>query len=108
MGRPELGTKLNCTGCSERFYDLNRSPAVCPKCGAEQPLPKPRVYSKPGQSWRPRRQPAPIAAADDGPAVAASEVEETEEAAEDDADSDAESDEEAEVDKADERDPVAD
>jgi uncharacterized protein (TIGR02300 family) len=97
MGRPELGTKLTCAGCSERFYDLSRSPAVCPKCGVAQPPPKPSVYSKPSQGWRPRRQPAPAAAdADDGNAAAAAEAEETEEAAESDADPDLESDEEAE------------
>ena len=37
VGRPELGTKCACASCAERFYDLNRSPAVCPKCGATQP-----------------------------------------------------------------------
>jgi uncharacterized protein (TIGR02300 family) len=37
VGRPELGTKCACANCAERFYDLNRSPAVCPKCGAIQP-----------------------------------------------------------------------
>ncbi|HTW71187.1 MAG TPA: TIGR02300 family protein [Acetobacteraceae bacterium] len=37
MGRPELGTKCTCASCAARFYDLNRSPAVCPKCGAPQP-----------------------------------------------------------------------
>jgi uncharacterized protein (TIGR02300 family) len=87
MGRPELGSKLTCTGCSERFYDLNRSPAVCPKCGVQQALPKPRVYSKPGQSWRPRRPMGPVAAEpDDGNAVVASEAEDTEEAADEAAD----------------------
>ena len=37
MGRPELGAKCACASCAERFYDLNRSPAVCPKCGTTQP-----------------------------------------------------------------------
>jgi uncharacterized protein (TIGR02300 family) len=37
VGRRELGTKCTCASCAERFYDLNRSPAVCPKCGAPQP-----------------------------------------------------------------------
>jgi uncharacterized protein (TIGR02300 family) len=37
VGRSELGTKCACASCAERFYDLNRSPAVCPKCGATQP-----------------------------------------------------------------------
>lgn len=43
MGRPELGTKCACASCAERFYDLNRSPAICPKCGAQQPPPVPRT-----------------------------------------------------------------
>lgn len=33
VARPELGTKHTCTSCGTRFYDLNRSPFVCPKCG---------------------------------------------------------------------------
>ncbi|TAF38662.1 MAG: TIGR02300 family protein [Alphaproteobacteria bacterium] len=28
-----LGTKHNCSHCGTRFYDLNKDPAVCPKCG---------------------------------------------------------------------------
>jgi len=44
MAKPELGTKRVCVSCSTRFYDLMKSPAVCPKCGTEQPIdqPKPR------------------------------------------------------------------
>lgn len=41
MGKRGLGTKCTCTGCHERFYDLNRSPAICPKCGVQQPPEKP-------------------------------------------------------------------
>ncbi|MCX2560649.1 TIGR02300 family protein [Acetobacter farinalis] len=37
MSQPDLGTKRVCVSCGARFYDLNRSPAVCPKCGTEQP-----------------------------------------------------------------------
>ncbi len=33
MGKPELGTKRTCHACAARFYDLHRSPIVCPKCG---------------------------------------------------------------------------
>lgn len=29
----EWGTKRCCQGCSARFYDLSRTPIVCPKCG---------------------------------------------------------------------------
>lgn len=44
MAKPELGLKRVCVSCSARFYDLNRAPAICPKCGAEQPsdLPQPK------------------------------------------------------------------
>ena len=34
MARPELGTKRQCRSCGNRFYDLNRDPILCPKCGA--------------------------------------------------------------------------
>lgn len=27
------GVKRTCNACSARFYDLRKSPAVCPKCG---------------------------------------------------------------------------
>ncbi|GBR44208.1 MAG: TIGR02300 family protein [Gluconobacter potus] len=37
MAKPELGLKRTCVECSARFYDLNRVPAVCPKCGTTQP-----------------------------------------------------------------------
>ena len=42
MAKPELGTKRVCVACGTRFYDLTKSPAVCPKCGTEQPADQPR------------------------------------------------------------------
>ena len=42
MAKPELGTKRICVSCGTRFYDLGKSPAVCPKCGTEQPVEQPR------------------------------------------------------------------
>jgi uncharacterized protein (TIGR02300 family) len=33
VSKPELGTKRQCRNCSNRFYDLNRDPILCPKCG---------------------------------------------------------------------------
>ncbi len=33
MAKPELGTKRQCTSCGAKFYDLNKDPIVCPKCG---------------------------------------------------------------------------
>jgi uncharacterized protein (TIGR02300 family) len=32
--KPELGTKRLCASCSAKFYDLNKDPIHCPKCGA--------------------------------------------------------------------------
>ncbi|MEL7056185.1 MAG: TIGR02300 family protein [Pseudomonadota bacterium] len=32
MADPELGTKTVCPTCEAKFYDLNKRPAVCPKC----------------------------------------------------------------------------
>jgi uncharacterized protein (TIGR02300 family) len=65
MGRPELGSKCACVSCAERFYDLNRVPATCPKCGAQQPPEKLRVF-RPTRSTvefrRQTRQPIPVVA----------------------------------------------
>ena len=33
MARPELGLKRQCMSCAAKFYDLDRDPATCPKCG---------------------------------------------------------------------------
>lgn len=30
--KPDLGTKRTCANCGARFYDLDKSPVVCPKC----------------------------------------------------------------------------
>jgi len=43
MAKPELGMKRTCVACGARFYDLTKSPAVCPKCGTEQPADQPRL-----------------------------------------------------------------
>ena len=81
VGRPELGTKCACASCAERFYDLNRSPAVCPKCGATQPpvvarAPRPvrTNFSSPHMS----RRPLPAVAEEEAEPVAAVEDDEDE------------------------------
>ena len=33
VAKPELGSKRQCMSCGAKFYDLNKDPAVCPKCG---------------------------------------------------------------------------
>lgn len=35
MAKPEWGTKRVCKSCAAKFYDLKRSPILCPKCGAK-------------------------------------------------------------------------
>jgi uncharacterized protein (TIGR02300 family) len=66
MGKPELGTKRVCVACGARFYDLTKSPAICPKCGTEQPLDQPRPRRAPpgtgnvAEEKRPKK-PAPAA-----------------------------------------------
>jgi uncharacterized protein (TIGR02300 family) len=35
MVKPEWGIKRICQSCSASFYDMRRSPIVCPVCGTE-------------------------------------------------------------------------
>jgi len=42
MAKPDLGMKRSCVSCGAKFYDLAKQPAVCPKCGTEQPAEQPR------------------------------------------------------------------
>jgi uncharacterized protein (TIGR02300 family) len=87
VGRPELGTKCACASCAERFYDLNRSPAVCPKCGATQPPVAVRaarpVRPGPGSAYMSRRPPSVVAVEEPEPLAAVEE-----DAVEEDADED--------------------
>jgi uncharacterized protein (TIGR02300 family) len=44
VGKPELGNKHHCQNCGTRFFDLNKSPTSCPKCGTiSQAAPLPRA-----------------------------------------------------------------
>jgi uncharacterized protein (TIGR02300 family) len=61
MAKPELGTKRVCVACGARFYDLMKTPAICPKCGTEQPIEQPRPRRPSGnvvEDKRPKK-PAP-------------------------------------------------
>ena len=62
MAKPELGLKRICVACGTRFYDLTKSPAICPKCGTEQPADLPRARRPGGNvadEKRPKKAPAP-------------------------------------------------
>jgi uncharacterized protein (TIGR02300 family) len=50
MAKPELGLKRVCVACGTKFYDMMRAPAICPKCGTEQPAEQPKL----------KRAPAPV------------------------------------------------
>ena len=41
MAKPELGTKRLCGNCGAKFYDLAKSPIVCPKCSTVFVAPSP-------------------------------------------------------------------
>jgi uncharacterized protein (TIGR02300 family) len=78
MGRPEFGTKCTCTGCHQRFYDLNRTPVICPKCGAQQSPETPRGLQPSRNTFgglKPRQQPAAVTIDDDFEPAGTSEVE---------------------------------
>jgi uncharacterized protein (TIGR02300 family) len=62
MVKPELGIKRVCVSCGTKFYDLTKVPAVCPKCGTEQPIEQPRARRGGGnveEKARPKKAPAP-------------------------------------------------
>jgi uncharacterized protein (TIGR02300 family) len=33
VAKAELGTKRQCQNCGAKFFDLNKDPIICPKCG---------------------------------------------------------------------------
>lgn len=59
LAKPEWGTKRVCQSCAARFYDLGRSPIVCPSCGtvfdlevlnrARRARPSPRAAAVPDE-----------------------------------------------------------
>lgn len=64
MAKAELGTKRVCVACSAKFYDLQKVPAVCPKCGTEQPADVARSRRAGGNVVEEKR-PKKVAAAED-------------------------------------------
>ena len=65
MAKPELGTKRVCVSCSTTFYDLQKVPAVCPKCGTEQPAEVPRPRRAAGNVLDDKRPKKPAPGLDD-------------------------------------------
>jgi uncharacterized protein (TIGR02300 family) len=88
MAKSELGTKRVCVACGARFYDLTKVPAVCPKCGTEQPIEQPRPRRTGGNVIEERRpkKPAPAPGMEEAEIEVEGVEEEGEEALIEDAD----------------------
>ena len=90
MTKAEWGSKRTCPHCGAKFYDMMKSPIVCPKCAK---------VIEPDAAPKPRRSPPAQVKAPPPPVVvpAAVEPEELEVAEGDEEAADAEEAEEAEV-----------
>ncbi len=100
MSKPEFGTKHVCEACAERFYDLNRSPVICFKCGVQQAPPKPKVYRPmrgPADRGAFGRRPPPIAAEEKSEAADDLLVEDADAVGDDDSEIDDDTEVEIEV-----------
>ena len=67
VAKPELGNKHQCQNCGARFFDLNKSPIRCPKCGTvcqDAPLPL-MAHHATGSSLRAKSRFRTAAVADD-------------------------------------------
>ncbi|MBT3307392.1 MAG: TIGR02300 family protein [Rhodospirillaceae bacterium] len=98
MKKPNLGQKQTCKKCEARFFDLNKNPSVCPKCGEAFKTAKPRVkraavvpeevvvVETPSPEAAPVAAETPEAPSDDGEAKTDDEVDDLEAELEEDQD----------------------
>jgi uncharacterized protein (TIGR02300 family) len=56
MPELKLGIKHACFNCGTKFYDLAKSAAICPKCGADQRNAAQAVAPASSQATRKRRK----------------------------------------------------
>ena len=93
MAKPEWGTKRVCQSCGTRFYDLMRTPCVCPKC---QSVVETEVVFKPRRQSAAEARAAKVApaAAVLSPELAEAEGEEIEAIESEETEATAEADEE--------------
>jgi uncharacterized protein (TIGR02300 family) len=78
MAKAEWGLKRTCQSCGARFYDLQRSPIVCPKCEAEYD-PEVLLKSRRGKPAAAVAAPKPVADPVEADEVVVAEDEEEEE-----------------------------
>ncbi len=96
MAKAELGSKHQCQNCGAKFFDLNKNPIVCPKCGTVfQAAPRSRVAAKPEEEDNEVATPAGVEV------VSLDEVEASEEKAAEPVVDDIEVEEDADADAAD-------
>ncbi len=96
MAKPELGSKHQCQNCGAKFFDLNKDPIVCPKCGTVfQGAARARVAVKPEEEETELATPAGV------DVVSLDEVEASEEKAAEPVVDDLEVEEDADADAAD-------
>lgn len=50
MTKPELGTKRLCANCGAKFYDLSKTPIVCPKCATVFHVAVPTSRARPAEA----------------------------------------------------------
>ena len=92
MSKPARGTKRVCPSCGARFYDLNRTPIVCPVCqSVYQVTPPPTRRGERAQPVETRKVEEPEAEA---PVLEGPEIVSLEEAEEGTSEDPAEEDEE--------------
>jgi uncharacterized protein (TIGR02300 family) len=66
VAKPEWGTKQTCPKCGTRFYDLGKEdPVTCISCGNAW-VPEPILKSKQPLPYEDQKAQAPVAAAEEG------------------------------------------
>jgi len=97
LAKPELGSKHQCQNCGAKFFDLNKDPIVCPKCGTvfQGAAARARAAAKPEEEETEVATPAGV------DVVSLDEVEASEEKAAEPAVDDLEVEEDADNDAAD-------
>tara|TARA_A100001037_G_scaffold174253_1_gene156271 strand:- start:47 stop:520 length:474 start_codon:yes stop_codon:yes gene_type:complete len=73
VAKPEWGVKRVCLACGARFYDMQKSPIVCPSCDTQF---DPEAIFRPRRARAEEATAAPAAANDDAGKKAASEEDE--------------------------------
>ena len=73
MSKPELGTKRLCAGCNAKFYDLHKTPIVCPTCQTVFIVPKP-LPTRSRRPVEPTIAPVPVVVAPKSAAIEDVEV----------------------------------